>query len=125
MAAKIATLVLVLLALLLGLSVSGGWEAVLVTVVGSLAAGLLYVRVWGWKGLAMSIAIAIIYSAAAFTGIILWPQSKPPTGDLIAGAVIAGIAGVGVIIIGGICLVLALIGGIEGAILHRRRRTQQ
>jgi hypothetical protein len=125
MAAKIATLVLVLLALLLGLSVSGGWEAVLVTVVGSLAAGLLYVRVWGWKGLAMSIAIAIIYSAAAFTEIILWPQSKPPTGDLIAGAVIAGIAGVGVIIIGGICLVLALIGGIEGAILHRRRRTQQ
>jgi hypothetical protein len=44
MAAKIATLVLVLSALLLGLSVSGGWDAttMLVTVVGSLAAGLLY-----------------------------------------------------------------------------------
>jgi hypothetical protein len=70
--AKIATF-LVLSALLLGLSVSGGWEAVtmLVTVVGSLAAGLLYGRAWGWKGLAMSIAIAIIYSAAAFTGIIV------------------------------------------------------
>jgi CHASE2 domain-containing sensor protein len=122
MAAKIATLVLVLSALLLGLSVSGGWDAVtmLVTVVGSLAAGLLYGRAWGWKGLAMSIAIAIIYSAAAFTGVILWLRSRPPTGNLIA-----GIAGVGVIIIGGISLILALIGGIIGAILHRRRRTQQ
>jgi CHASE2 domain-containing sensor protein len=122
MAAKIATLVLVLSALLLGLSVSGGWDAVtmLVTVVGSLAAGLLYGRAWGWKGLAMSIAIAIIYSAAAFTGVILGLRSRPPTGNLIA-----GIAGVGVIIIGGISLILALIGGIIGAILHRRRRTQQ
>jgi hypothetical protein len=121
MAAKIATLVLVLTALLLGFSVSGGWDAVtmLVTVVGSLAAGLLYGRVWGWKGLAMSIAIAIIYSAAAFTGIILWPQTRSPTGDFLA-----GMAGVGVII-GGISLILALIGGIIGAILHRRRRTQQ
>jgi hypothetical protein len=120
MSAKIATLVLVLSALLLGLSVVGGWEAVsmLVTVVGSLAAGLLYGRAWGWKGLAMSIAIAIIYSAAAFIGIILWLQSKPPTGSLLA-----GIAGVGVIIIGGISLILAIIGGIIGAILHRRRRT--
>jgi len=73
MAAKIATLVLVLSALLLGLSVGGGWDAatMLVTVVGSLAAGLLYGRAWGWKGLAMSIAMAIIYSAAAFAGIIL------------------------------------------------------
>jgi hypothetical protein len=119
MAAKIATLVLVLSALLLGLSVSGGWDAVtmLVTVVGSLAAGLLYGRVWGWKGLAMSIAIAIIYSAAAFTGIIIWLRSRPPTGDFIA-----GIAGVGLIIIGGISLTLAIIGGIIGAILYRRRR---
>jgi hypothetical protein len=52
MAARIATLVLVLSALLLGLSVGGGWDAVtmLVTVVGSLAAGLLYGRAWGWKG---------------------------------------------------------------------------
>jgi hypothetical protein len=74
MAAKIATLVLVLSALLLILSVSGGWDAVtmLLTVMGSLSAGLLYGRAWSWKGLAMSIAIAIIYSAAAFTGIILW-----------------------------------------------------
>jgi hypothetical protein len=32
---------------------------------------------------------------------------------------------VGVIIIGGISLTLAIIGGIIGAILHRRRRTQQ
>jgi hypothetical protein len=43
----------------------------LVTVVGSLAADLLYGRAWGWKGLAMPIAIAIIYSAATFTGIIV------------------------------------------------------
>jgi hypothetical protein len=122
MAAKIATLVLVLSALLLILSGSGGWDAVtmLLTVVGSLSAGLLYGRAWSWKGLAMSIAIAIIYSAAAFTGIILWLRLRPPTGDFIA-----GIAGVGVIIIGGISLILALIGGIIGAILHRRRRTQQ
>jgi len=122
MAAKIATLVLVLSALLLGLSVSGGWDAVtmLVTVVGSLAAGLLYGRAWGWKGLAMSIAIAIIYSAAAFTGIIIWLRSRPPTGDFIA-----GIAGVGVIIIGGISLTLAIIGGIIGAVLRRRRRMKQ
>jgi hypothetical protein len=42
----------------------------------------------------MSIAIAIIYSAAAFAGIILWLRSQPPTGDFL----IAGIAGVGVII---------------------------
>jgi hypothetical protein len=74
----------------------------------------------GWKGLAMSIAIAVIYSAAAFTGVILWLRSRPPTGDLIA-----GIAGVGVIIIGGISLTLAIIGGIIGAILHRRRGMQQ
>jgi hypothetical protein len=109
MAAKIATLVLVLSALLLGLSVSGGWDAVtmLVTVLGSLAAGLLYGHAWVWKGLAMLIAIAIIYSAAAFAGIILWLQTRPPTGDFIA-----GIAGVGVIIIGGISLTLAIIGGI-------------
>jgi hypothetical protein len=122
MAAKIATLVLVLSALLLILSVGGGWDAVtmLVTVVGSLATGLLYGRAWSWKGLAMSIAIAIIYSAAAFTGIILWLRSRPPTGDLTA-----GIAGVGVIIIGGISLILAIIGVIIGAILHRRRITQQ
>jgi len=122
MVAKIATLVLVLSALLLGLSVSGGWDAVtmLVTVVGSLAAGLLYGRAWSWKGLAMSIAIAIIYSAAAFTGVILWLQSRPPTGDLIA-----GIAGVGVIIIGGISLILAIIRGIIGAVLRRRRRMKQ
>jgi hypothetical protein len=122
MSARIATLVLVLSALLLGLSVGGGWEAVtmLVTVVCSLAAGLLYGRAWGWKGLAMSIAIAIVYSAAAFTGIILWLRSRPPTGDLIA-----GIAGVGVIVVGGISLTLAIIGGIIGAILHRRRRTKQ
>jgi hypothetical protein len=47
--------------------------------------------------------------------------SIPPTGDFLA-----GIAGVGVIIIiGGISLTLAIIGGIIGAILHRRRRTQQ
>jgi hypothetical protein len=92
----------------------------LLTVVGSLSAGLLYGRAWSWKGLAMSIAIAIIYSAAAFTGIIPWLRLRPPTGDFIA-----GIAGVGVIIIGGISLILALIGGIIGAILHRRRRTQQ
>jgi CHASE2 domain-containing sensor protein len=91
----------------------------LVTVVGSLAAGLLYGRAWGWKGLAMPIAIAIVYSAAAFTGIILWLQSRPPIGDLIA-----GIAGVGVII-GGISLILAIIGGIIGAVLHRRRRMKQ
>jgi len=122
MAAKIATLVLLLSALLLVLSVSSGWDAVtmLVTVLGSLAAGLLYGRVWGWKGLAMSIAIAVIYSAAAFTGIILWLQTRPTTGDFLA-----GIAGVGVIIIGGVSLTLAIIGGIIGAILHRRRRTQQ
>jgi CHASE2 domain-containing sensor protein len=68
----------------------------------------------------MSIAIAIIYSAAAFTGIILWLRSRLPTGNLIA-----GIAGVGVIMIGGISLILALIGGIIGAVLRRRRRTQQ
>jgi hypothetical protein len=51
MVAKIATLVLVLSALLLGLSVGGGWEAVtmLVTVVGSLAAGLLYGRTWAGR----------------------------------------------------------------------------
>jgi hypothetical protein len=63
----------------------------------------------------MSIAIAVIYSAAAFTEI--WLQTRLPTGDLIA-----GIAGVGVIMIGGISLTLAIIGGIIGAILHRRRR---
>jgi ABC-type amino acid transport system permease subunit len=74
----------------------------------------------GWKGLAMSIAITIIYSAAAFIGIILWLRSRPPTGNLIA-----GIAGVGVIIIGGTPLILAIIGGIIGAVLRRRRRTQQ
>jgi hypothetical protein len=75
----------------------------------------------GWKGLAMSIAIAIIYSAAAFTGVILWLRSRPPTGDLIA-----GIAGVGVvIIIGGISLTLAIIRGIIGAVLRRRRRMKQ
>jgi hypothetical protein len=68
----------------------------------------------------MSIAIAVIYSAAAFTGIMLWLQTRLPTGDLIA-----GIAGVGVIMIGGISLILAIIGGIIGAILHRRRRIQQ
>jgi hypothetical protein len=67
----------------------------------------------------MSIAIAVIYSAAAFTGIILWLQTRPPTGDLIA-----GIAGVGVII-GGIPFILAIIAGIIGAILHRRCRIQQ
>jgi hypothetical protein len=52
MAAEIATLVLILSALLLVLSVSSDWDAVtmLVTVVGSLAAGLLYGRAWGWKG---------------------------------------------------------------------------
>jgi len=121
MATKIATLVLVLSALLLGLSVGGGWDAatMLVTVVGNLAAGLLYGRVWGWKGLAMSIAIAIIYSAAAFTEIILWLRSRPPTGDFLA-----GIAGVGVII-GGISLILAIIRGIIGAVPCRRLRMQQ
>jgi hypothetical protein len=61
----------------------------------------------------MSIAIDVIYSAAAFTGIMLWPQTRPPTGDLIA-----GIAGVGVIMVGGISLILATIGGIIGAILQ-------
>jgi hypothetical protein len=74
----------------------------------------------GWKGLAMSIAIAVIYSAAAFTGVILWLRSRPPTGDLIA-----GITGVGVIIIGGISLTLAIIRGIIGAVLRRRRRMKQ
>jgi hypothetical protein len=69
----------------------------------------------------MSIAIAIIYSAAAFAGIILWLRSQPPTGDFL----IAGIAGVGVIIIGGIFLTLAIIGGTIGAILRGRRITQQ
>jgi CHASE2 domain-containing sensor protein len=68
----------------------------------------------------MSIAIAVIYSAAAFTGIMLWPQTRPPTGDLIA-----WIAGVGVIMIGGISLILAIIGGIIGAVPCRRRRMQQ
>jgi hypothetical protein len=67
----------------------------------------------------MSIAIAVIYSAAAFTGIILWLRSRPPTGDFLA-----GIAGVGVII-GRISLTLAISGGIIGAILHRRRRIQR
>jgi hypothetical protein len=50
---------------------------------------------------------------------------KTATGDLIAGAVIAGIAGVGVLIIGGTSVTLAIIGGIVGAVLRRRRRTQQ
>jgi divalent metal cation (Fe/Co/Zn/Cd) transporter len=68
----------------------------------------------------MSIAIAVIYSAAAFTGIILWLQTRLPTGDLIA-----GIAGVGVIMIGGISLILAIIGEIMGAVPCRKRRMRQ
>jgi hypothetical protein len=64
-------------------------------------------------------SISIIYSAAALTRFIIRLQIRPPIGDLIA-----GIAGVGVII-GGISLTLAIIGGIIGAVLRRRRRTQQ
>jgi hypothetical protein len=45
----------------------------LVTVVGSLAAGLLYGCAWGWKGLAMSIAIAIIVNGSYYKGIALNP----------------------------------------------------
>jgi hypothetical protein len=64
-------------------------------------------------------SISIIYSEAALTGFIIRLQIRPPIGDLIA-----GIAGVGVII-GGISLTLAIIRGIIGAVLRRRRRTQQ
>ncbi len=95
------------------------WLVMPAAVIGSLVTGLLYGRAWGWKGLLMSIAIAFVYAVASFIGVIFWLQSQPPAGDF-GGLIGAGLAGIAVVIIGGIALFLALIGGIIGAVLHRR-----
>jgi hypothetical protein len=68
----------------------------------------------------MCITIAFIYAVAAFIGIIFWLQSLPPGADFLT-----GIAGVGVLIVGGISLFLALIGGVVGAVMHRRYKHRQ
>jgi H+/gluconate symporter-like permease len=66
------------------------------------------------KGLAMSIAIAFTYTAAGFVGIMFRPP-QPGAGFA------AGLVGVGVVLAGGVSLFLSLIGGVVGAVLHRRR----
>jgi len=112
-------LVLFLSALLLALGFSSSaleWLVMTVAVVGSLVVGLLYGLAWGWKGLLMSIAIAFVYTVAGFVGLIFWLQSQPPTAGFLS-----GIAGVAVVVVGGISFFLALIGGVVGAVLHRRR----
>jgi hypothetical protein len=124
MVARRATLVLLLSALLVGWSISSpALEGLVVPVViiGSLVAGLLYGRAWGWKGLLMSIVIALVYAVAGFIGVIFYLRSLPP-GAGFGGFVAGGIAGVGVVIIGGISLFLALISGVVGAVLHRRHK---
>jgi hypothetical protein len=118
MAAGMATLVLLFSALLFAYSISSpGLDDVLawpVIFLGSLAASLLYGLAWGLKGLAMCIAIAFTYTAAGFVGIMFRPP-QPGAGFA------AGLAGVGVVLAGGISLFLSLIGGVVGVVLHRRR----
>jgi hypothetical protein len=119
MAAGKATLVLLFSALLFAYSISSpGLDDVLawpVIFLGSLAASLLYGLAWGWKGLAMCIAIAFTYTAAGFVG-IMFRHPQPGAGFA------AGLAGVGVVLAGGISLFLSLIGGVVGAVLHRRHK---
>jgi ABC-type amino acid transport system permease subunit len=108
MVARIATLVLLLSALLLVWLVSNpttwGDLVMPMVVMGSLATSLLYSLAWGWKGLLMSIAIAFIYAVAAFFGVILWLQSLPPGAGFLA-----GLAGFGVAIVRGISLILTIV----------------
>ena len=118
MVAGIATLVLLLSALLFAYSISSpvlddvlAWPVIFL---GSLAASLLYGLAWGWKGLAMCIVIAFTYTAAGFVGIMFWPP-QPGAGFL------AGLVGVSAVVAGGVSLFLSLIGGVVGAVLHRRR----
>jgi hypothetical protein len=75
MAAGIATLVLLLSALLFAYSISSpvlddvlAWPVIFL---GSLAASLLYGLAWGWKGLAMSIANVFTYTVTDRRGYIL------------------------------------------------------
>jgi hypothetical protein len=120
-AAGIATLVLLLSALLFAYSIGSVLEAMLfpAIVLGSLAASLLYGLAWGWKGLAMCIVIAFTLTAPGFVVII-------PT----APQFVSLLAGVGVVFAVGISLFLALIAGVVGAvlrgvvgaILHRRHK---
>jgi hypothetical protein len=122
-AAEMATLVLLLSALLFAYSISSpGLDDVLawpVIFLGSLAASLLYGLAWGWKGLAMCIVIAFTLTAPGFVVII-------PT----APQFVSLLAEVGVVFAVGISLFLALIAGVVGAvlrgvvgaILHRRHK---
>jgi hypothetical protein len=121
-AAGIATLVLLLSALLFAYSISNPvLEAMLfpAIVLGSLAASLLYGLAWGWKGLAMWIVIAFTLTAPGFVVIIL---THPQFDSLLAG--------VGEVFAVGISPFLALIAGVVGAvmrgvvgaILHRRHK---
>jgi hypothetical protein len=133
-AAGIATLVLLLSALLVADSLSRSdfgpaIRAILVMALGSLAAGLLYGLAWGWKGLAMCIAIAFTYTAAAFVEIVLRPprfvgrdavpEPRFSEGDA---AFLAGLGGISLLLalIGGV--VGAVLRGVVGAILHRRHK---
>jgi hypothetical protein len=119
MVARIATLVLLLSALLIGLSISSPALEGLATpvfIIGSLVAGLLYGRAWGWKGLLMSIVIALVYAVASFVSIAFFRPPSPGAGFL------AGLAFIAVFFIAGISFFLALISGLVGAILHRRHK---
>jgi hypothetical protein len=128
-AAGIATLVLLLSALLSAYSiinpVLGDMLLPATLLGGSLAAGLLYALAWGWKGLAMCIAIAFTYTAAGFVVIMIMfrlPQAQG-FGALLGGAAI-------LVLFSGNSLFFSLIGGVVGAvlrgvvgaILHRRHK---
>jgi multisubunit Na+/H+ antiporter MnhB subunit len=69
----------------------------LVVIADSLAAGLLYERARGWKGLPMSITIAFVYAAAALGGLI--NLSSVGVGDFGALVAAAGVV-VGAMLVG-------------------------
>ncbi len=114
MSAKAATLVLLLSAVALAWSITAKADEAswLIMLLGSFVSGLLYAYAWGWKGVGMSFIIAFTYSVAGFLAVLQLPAS----GDLLA-----GLAFVGVVFLAIISFIVALIGGVIGALLHRRR----
>jgi hypothetical protein len=121
MAAKVATAVLLLsaAAYMWALGANVDWLATAALLLGSFASGLLYAYTWGWKGLLMAFVVAFVFGAAGIGAILfLW---HPAGASGLAGLLAAVAAVAGVVMLGGVSLVSALVGGVIGAVLHRRR----
>jgi hypothetical protein len=121
MAAKAATtsLLISVLVYMWSISTNMDWLATVSLLLGSFLSGLLYAYTWGWKGLLMSFVVAFAFGAAGIGAILFFWTPSGVSGFPGLLAAVAAIAGM--VMLGGVSFVSALIGGIFGALLRRRR----